>query len=52
MPALGEWSHTGYTQKIHFGTGAIDTVGTVLRDPRSAPRPPCHHRGSRRVAGR
>ena len=32
MPAVGEWSHTGYTQKIHFGTGAIDTVGTILRD--------------------
>lgn len=32
MPALGEWSHTGFTQKIHFGTGAIDEVGKVLRD--------------------
>lgn len=32
MPALGEWEHTSFTQKIHFGTGAIDTVGTVLRD--------------------
>jgi alcohol dehydrogenase class IV len=32
MPALGEWSHTGYTQKIHFGTGEIDSVGTILRD--------------------
>lgn len=32
MPALGEWSHTGFTQKIHFGTGAVDEVGRVLRD--------------------
>ena len=32
MPALGEWEHTGFTQKIHFGTGAIDSVGTILRD--------------------
>jgi maleylacetate reductase len=32
MPALGEWSHTGFTQKIHFGTGLIDDVGGVLRD--------------------
>ena len=32
MPALGEWSHTSYTQKIHFGTGVIDDVGKILRD--------------------
>lgn len=32
MPALGEWSHTGFTQKVHFGTGAIDEVGRILRD--------------------
>jgi alcohol dehydrogenase class IV len=32
MPALGEWSHTGYTQKVHFGTGAIDEVGSILRE--------------------
>jgi maleylacetate reductase len=32
VPALGEWEHTGYTQKIHFGTGAIDDVGRILRD--------------------
>lgn len=32
MPALGEWSHTSFTQKIHFGTGAIDEVGRILRD--------------------
>jgi alcohol dehydrogenase class IV len=32
VPALGDWSHTGYTQKIHFGTGAIDDVGKILRD--------------------
>jgi maleylacetate reductase len=31
-PALGEWTHTGYTQKVHFGTGAIDDVGKILRD--------------------
>jgi maleylacetate reductase len=32
VPALGEWSHTSFTQKIHFGTGAIDDVGKILRD--------------------
>jgi maleylacetate reductase len=32
VPALGEWSHTSFTQKIHFGTGAIDGVGAILRD--------------------
>jgi alcohol dehydrogenase class IV len=32
MPALGDWTHTGFTQKVHFGTGAIDGVGTILRD--------------------
>ncbi|MEA3020767.1 MAG: maleylacetate reductase [Actinomycetota bacterium] len=32
MPAIGSWSHTGFAQKIHFGTGEIDAVGTILRD--------------------
>lgn len=32
MPAIGEWTHTSFTQKIHFGTGAIDDAGKVLRD--------------------
>lgn len=32
MPALGAWDHTGYAQKIHFDTGAVDQLGTVLRD--------------------
>ncbi|HYD10501.1 MAG TPA: iron-containing alcohol dehydrogenase family protein [Acidimicrobiales bacterium] len=32
MPALGDWKHVGYTQQIHFGTGEVDKVGTVLRD--------------------
>lgn len=32
MPAVGSWSHTGYAQKVHFGTGEIDTVGAILRD--------------------
>jgi len=32
VPALGEWSHTSFTQQIHFGTGAIDDVGKILRD--------------------
>ena len=32
MPALGDWEHTGYAQKVHFGTGEVDKVGTVLRD--------------------
>lgn len=32
MPALGDWTHTGFTQKVHFGTGAIDSVGAILRE--------------------
>jgi alcohol dehydrogenase class IV len=32
VPALGEWRHVGYTQQIHFGTGAVDDVGKILRD--------------------
>jgi len=32
VPALGDWTHTGYTQQVHFGTGAIDGVGKILRD--------------------
>lgn len=32
MPALGAWTHTGFAQKIYFDTGAIDQVGTILRD--------------------
>ena len=32
MGALGAWSHTGFAQRIHFDTGAIDTTGSILRD--------------------
>ena len=25
------WVHTGYTQQLHFGAGAVDRLGEVLK---------------------
>ena len=52
VPALGEWSHTSFTQKIHFGTGVIDEVGADPARPRPAPGHARHHGGPRRVGRR
>jgi len=27
-----QWTHTGYPQRIHFGTDAVDTLGEVVRE--------------------
>jgi len=31
-PASAEWVHTGYTQRIHFGRGAVGLLPAILRE--------------------
>src|SRR5690348_3403480 len=31
-PAAAEWIHTGFTQRVHFGPGAVGLVPSVLRE--------------------